>query len=413
MSRVISIMPRILYICSSWPHGRSFGGQIRSLHICRALQKVGDVDVLMVGSEAGDWDAREKTSREFSTLKPITPQLTGRNSLGDKLHRAFDTRFLDIHGFACTPADQSRIDALLGSYDLIWLLNSRTPNLIQRWSWPHSHLDIDDLPSTYLRGQSRSVTGLARRLKLRVQQRLMYRRELRLSERFASLSVCSNDDRTYLGNGRIHVIPNGFERPAATPVRALDPGAPRLGFIGLYSYAPNLEGMRWFLRESWPQIRRAVPGVRLRLIGRDTDGPLRPKEPEVDALGWVADPAAEIASWSAMIVPILFGGGTRIKIAEAFSRRCPAVSTPTGAFGYTVEDGKQLLLAESGEAFAQSCIALLRDPSLGEKLANQAWSDFLSTWTWEAISERVKAAAHAAMAGSAIRSHPHLQSSSS
>lgn len=406
-------MPRILYICSSWPHGRSFGGQIRSLHIGRALQNVGAVDLLMVGSEAGDRDAQEKTAREFSTLPPIQPQLTGRNRAIDTLRRAFDTRYLDIHGFACTAADRARIDALLGSYDLIWLLNSRTPNLIQRWSWPRSHLDIDDLPSTYLRSQAQSATGIARWMKLKLQQRLMYRRELRLSERVRSLSVCSDEDRAYLGNDRIHVIPNGFERPPATPVRKLEPAAPRLGFIGLYSYAPNLEGVRWFLRECWPQIRRAMPNARLRLIGRDTDGPLRPDDPAVDALGWVADPAAEIASWSAMVVPILFGGGTRIKIAEAFSRRCPAVATPTGAFGYAVEHGKQLLLAESGPAFADACIALLRDPSLGDRIANQAWSDFLSTWTWEAIGARVMAAANATLADRTSDSSRLLQSSRS
>jgi glycosyltransferase involved in cell wall biosynthesis len=403
---------RILYICSSWPHGRSFGGQIRSLHICRALRTVGDVDVLMVGSEAGDREAQERTAREFSTLPPIEPRLTGRNGLGDRVRRAFDTRFLDLHGFACTAADQARIDALLGRYDLVWLLNSRTPNLIQRWSWPRSHLDIDDLPSTYLRSHARSVAGLGRRLKLQLQQRLMHRRELRLGERFPSLSVCSREDRDYLRNDRIHVIPNGFERPAAMPVRNLNPQAPRLGFIGLYSYEPNRAGMQWFLRECWPQVRRAVPGVRLRLIGRDTDGPLRPDDPDVEALGWVADPAAEIASWSAMIVPILFGGGTRIKIAEAFSRRCPAVSTPTGAFGYAVEHGRQLLLAESGQAFADSCVALLRDSAAGERLANQAWADFLSNWTWEAIGERVRTAAQAALALRAAAPHgnSHLPS---
>lgn len=393
-------MPRILYICSSWPHGRSFGGQIRSLHIGRALQNVGAVDVLMVGSEAGDRDAQEKTAREFSTLPPIQPQPTGRNRAMDKLRRAFDTRYLDIHGFACAAADQARIDALLGSYDLIWLLNSRTPNLIQRWSWPRSHLDIDDLPSTYLRSQAQSVTGIARRLKLKLQQRLMYRRELRLSERFPSLSVCSNKDRVYLGNKRMHVIPNGFERPPATPVRKLDPAAPRLGFIGLYSYPPNLEGMRWFLRECWPQIRRAMPNARLRLIGRDTDGPLRPDDPAVDALGWVADPAAEIASWSAMIVPILFGGGTRIKIAEAFSRKCPTVSTTIGAFGYEVKHGEHLLIADSACEYIDACISIVRKPELATHLAENAWSAYLEEWTWDAVAAKVRVAANACLATS-------------
>lgn len=394
-------MPRILYICSSWPLGRSFGGQIRALHIGRALQQVGDVDVLMVGSEAGDQDSQEKTAREFLTLPPITPVLTGSTNVRNKFRRAFDTRFLDIHGYACIAKDRARIDALVDRYDLVWILNSRTPNIIQRWSWPHSHLDIDDIPSTYLRTVAQNGTGIVERLKSGLQQRLMHRRELRFPERFTSVSVCSNEDKAYLADERIHVIPNGFERPASDPPRHPTLHSPRLGFIGLYSYAPNLDGVRWFLSECWPAIRLAVPGIRLRLIGRETDGPLRPTEPDVDALGWVQNPTQEIATWSAMIVPIRFGGGTRIKIAEAFSRKCPAVSTNLGAFGYGVKNGEHLLLADSAREFSNACVALIHNPAQGSHLAENAWSAFLGQWTWDAIATKVRSAASASLDGGA------------
>jgi len=360
---------------------------------------VGDVDVLMVGSEAGDQDSREKTAREFPTLPPITPVLTENRSVCNKFRRAFDTRFLDVHGYACTAEDRTRIDALVDRYDLVWILNSRTPNIIQRWFWPHSHLDIDDIPSTYLRTVAQNGTGIVKRLKSGLQQRLMHRRELRIPERFSSVSVCSNEDKAYLANDRIHVIPNGFERPASDPPRHPAPQSPRLGFIGLYSYAPNLDGIRWFLAECWPSIRLAVPGIRLRLIGRETDGPLRPSDPDVDALGWVQNPTQEIATWSAMIVPIRFGGGTRIKIAEAFSRKCPAVSTHLGAFGYGVENGEHLLLADSAREFSNACVTLLHNPAQGLRLAENAWSAFLKQWTWDAIATKVRSAANASLAG--------------
>jgi glycosyltransferase involved in cell wall biosynthesis len=135
-----------------------------------------------------------------------------------------------------------------------------------------------------------------------------------------------------------------------------------------------------------------MPEVRFRLLGRDTDGPLQPRDAGVDALGWVADPAAEIATWSAMVLPIRFGGGTRVKLADAFSRKCPVVSTPFGARGYAVESGRQLLLAESAADFAAACIAQLRDPARASQLADCAWADFLRLWTWEAITPRIHAA---------------------
>src|SRR5206468_2721804 len=128
---------------------------------------------------------------------------------------------------------------------------------------------------------------------------LLKRREQFWKKRFNTLSVCSEADREYLGGGEhIHVIPNGFSRPQTEPTRnPADP--PRIGFMGLYSYLPNLEGMKWFVQECWPLMKQQIPNARLRLVGKDTDGPLKPIAADVDALGYVADPAAEIASWSA------------------------------------------------------------------------------------------------------------------
>jgi glycosyltransferase involved in cell wall biosynthesis len=212
-------------------------------------------------------------------------------------------------------------------------------------------------------------------------------------KRFTTLAVCSETDRQYLGGGpNIQVIPNGFARPDSEPVHApVDP--PRIGFIGLFNYQPNLEGVRWFVRVCWPAIKRAVPNARLRLVGKETDGALKPDGADIDGLGWVADSAAEIATWSAMIIPVRNGAGTRIKIAEAFSRKCPVVSTNLGAYGYNVANGRELYLADQPADFTDACISLIANPARGKTMAETAWHRFLHDWTWEAIAPRVHTAA--------------------
>jgi glycosyltransferase involved in cell wall biosynthesis len=388
--------PRILVLSSSWPRGGAFGGQLRALHLGRALKAIGDVTFAVATSDETDAESMRQTGEEFGMLDPVRLQTTPNHHLGAKLRWALDGRYLNVHGCSATAAESQRIFAAASSHDLVWLLNSRTPNVLGHWFWPRSHLDIDDVPSTYAYHQAaaRLGIGVLGKLRARLQQRLLRRRENYFKVRFSTLSVCSAADRAYLDGGEnMHVIPNGFQQPKALPRRALKPQSPRIGFIGLYSYAPNRDGVQWFLRECWPAIRSAVPGIRLRLIGKDTDGPLRPTEPDVDALGWVADSGAEIATWSSMIVPIRFGGGTRIKIAEAFSRKCPAVSTHLGAFGYDLTDQKQLRLADDPAAFARACIATVREPRTAAAMAEQAWSEFLEKWTWDAIAPKVWRAA--------------------
>ena len=94
-----------------------------------------------------------------------------------------------------------------------------------------------------------------------------------------------------------------------------------------------------------------------------------------------------------MIVPIRFGAGTRVKIADAFSRKCPVVSTRFGAVGYEVDDGKELFLADDPADFAAACIRLLKNPEMAKSMAERAYIKFLEKWTWEAISPKVLDAA--------------------
>jgi glycosyltransferase involved in cell wall biosynthesis len=387
--------PRILYLTSSWPHGQAFGGQLRALHIGRALRQIGDVTLSVISSDIPNEEALRRSGEDFR-VAPAVPVLSRPDrTLFHRARRGLDTRYyLNVHGCAADPVARTRLFHSFASFDLIWILNSRTPNILNRWHWPKSHLDIDDIPSTYLRTVSRNASALRLRFKAQVQQALLKRRERRFSERFITQSVCSEEDKLYLGGGdQIHVIPNGYERPLTDPPRNPATSPPRIGFMGLCTYGPNLEGVKWFLRECWPAIRQAIPGIRFRLAGKGTTGPDVPTDSDVDALGWIDDPAAEIATWSATVIPIQFGGGTRIKIADAFSRKCPVVSTTIGAYGYAVEDGRQLRIADTPAAFSEACTRLVRSREEGVQLAQRAWQEFLQNWTWESIAPAVWTAA--------------------
>jgi glycosyltransferase involved in cell wall biosynthesis len=384
--------PRILYLAPAWPHEKSFGKQLRLLHVGRALRELGEVD-LVVACNSGDAEAIEKTTREFRVYCSVNTLALPHRGLSHRLNWWLNPRSLGL--FACVAEEpgRSRVREGLANFDLIWLNSIRLANMFGLWRWPRSILDIDDVPSSYQLTEWRNGARLMDRLKAGARALALRRGEKLLRDRFTLLGVCSEADRRYLGGGSsIHVIPNGFERPRTEPDR--QPGnPPRLGFIGLFSYPPNAEGVRWFLRESWPLIKREVPGVRLRLVGKDSDGILNGAGPEVDSLGWVKDPSEEIATWSAMIVPIRVGAGTRVKIAEAFSRKVPLVSTRLGALGYDVADGRELLLADTPEAFARACIQVIREPTEAAAMAQRAWESFLNKWTWDAVAPRVWAAA--------------------
>jgi len=386
-------VPRIMYLCPCWPHDKSHGGQLRALQIGRALQHVGCTTLVVAGAHEVESQIKVKTSAEFALGREMETSSAPVRGFSSRLKAIVDQNFTNIHGLAVSKVDEAWMIEAQRKFDLTWFFKLRTANFFTNARWRRSVVDIDDLPSSMERSYLRECGSLGLRLRTEYRMAKLHRHENHLAQRFDVLAVCSEADRTTLRRREpVHVIPNGFVRPLGNSQRRRV-APPRIGFMGLYSYQPNLEGIRWFVRRCWPRIKESIPGVRLRLVGQDTDGPLKPEDPSVDGLGWIENPETEVASWALTIVPIWIGAGTRVKVADAFSRKCPLVSTRFGALGYDVQDGRELLLADDPRAFAAACISLIREPAAAATMAERAYNAFLERWTWDAIAPRVWAAA--------------------
>jgi glycosyltransferase involved in cell wall biosynthesis len=387
--------PRILYISPHWPHRATGASELRALKIAQALQAFGHVEVVVIDGE-GRAEREKRVEHHLEIAYSVPVQLRANESLREKVRWVVDPRFNYPHGCGVNDQAMQRVLRTAKDFDLIWFSKLRTPNMFPRWEWPRSVADIDDVPSTYDRSILQNTLSVQDRVSAFVRFLSWKRRDRLLGERFTVLGVCSETDKQYLQSLGVsvplHVIPNGSERPAAAPVRNRST-PPRLGFMGIFDYEPNLTGIQWFVRECWPRIREQVPDVQLRLAGRDSDGPSKPAGPGIEGLGWVSDLGPEVSTWAAMIVPIRIGAGTRGKISHAFSLKCPVVSTTLGAYGYDATDGDVMRLADSAHAFSDACVGLIREPAAADAMAERAWQAFLERWTWDAIRPRIWAAA--------------------
>lgn len=389
-----TVKPRILYLSQHWPAEAGYGPQQRVLHVGRLLKRFGDVAFVNVSAGPPEEENLRRAASEFETCRIMRPVLVDRGNVFDRLRRRvrreLDSRYVGTESWTFRRDDRTALLQMAQQYDVVWVHNLRTANLIQIDRWPHAVLDIDDIPSCYFRSLSQSREALTERLMDLRTSWVWKRREHHLSKRFGVLAVCSEQDRRYLSHSaRTHVIPNGFSPPAVR--ERVRPERPRVGFIGQFGYRPNQEGVTWFVRSVWPLIQRELPPAELRLVGRGSDMFLPEPEPGIAKLGWLDDPAEEIATWSAMIVPIRFGGGTRVKIAEGFARQCPVVSTTIGALGYDVRHGQEILLADTAKDFASACVDLCRDRQLGNAVSQRAYERFLRCWTWDSMEGAVKA----------------------
>ena len=160
---------------------------------------------------------------------------------------------------------------------------------------------------------------------------------------------------------RVTAVSTGVDlrefRPAATES---DPSL--VIFVGAMRYEPNIDAMEFFCREVWPSVRARLPDARFRIVGR-TPAPrvLALASPSVEVTGTVDSVVPHRAAAAVEVVPLLAGGGTRLKLYEAMAMGKAIVSTSLGAEGLDYRDGHDIVLADSAQAFADAVVALLND----------------------------------------------------
>jgi glycosyltransferase involved in cell wall biosynthesis len=199
--------------------------------------------------------------------------------------------------------------------------------------------------------------------------------------RFRQVLVSSESERRHLREsgfrGAVDLLPNTLELPppgAVSASPAESEGHPfTFLFVGNLNYYPNADAVRFFHREVLPFLRPMAPRpFRVRIVGGGGRSLRLPPGTELQQVGFVEDLTAEYRQAHAVIVPLRAGGGTRIKILEAFAWRRPVVSTSVGAEGLGLKDRQQLLLRDGAESFAAACALLMNDAGLPRRLAHEA-----------------------------------------
>jgi len=249
-------------------------------------------------------------------------------------------------------------------------------------SWRQCQLDLDDLESM-TRGRLAAVykasgdNAGATQLEMEARQYEQIEREH--LHRFDRLFACSQSDQERIQKLGLHpspeVLPNIMSIgniPEATPHKGL-----QLLFVGNLGYAPNSDAVLHFCRDILPRIHAQIRRpVTFEIVGSGAPRTLKmalTNQPHARLLGWVNDLTPHYARADAVVVPLRAGGGTRIKILEAFAYQRPLVSTPEGIEGIAAVDGVHALIAQNADEFASACVRLLRDPVLCRQLTTRAF----------------------------------------
>jgi glycosyltransferase involved in cell wall biosynthesis len=252
-------------------------------------------------------------------------------------------------------------------------------------------VDHHNVESALLRRRATTEPALRRRY-LELQADLMEREERRWCGKVDLNLTCSPQDRGELlrlvPDARVTVVPNGVDTTSFDPGRGERSG---ICFVGGHTWFPNKDGMEYFAESILPLVRERRPDVRVRWIGRAPAEVMERYRDRygIELTGYVDDIRPYVQGAACFIVPLRVGGGTRLKILDAWAMGKAVVSTSAGAEGLATEDGRNILVRDTPESFAEAVDLVLEDAELRDRLGAAARRTAEEVYDWRVIGKRM------------------------
>jgi len=178
----------------------------------------------------------------------------------------------------------------------------------------------------------------------------------------------------------------GFKGPLFTFPFGLDPKEylsitfqdeiENIMFLGALDWAPNIHGLKWFVKNAWPTIRESYPNLNLHIAGRNPSKRVQEilSVPGVEFHGEVENAMEYLKLGQIMIVPLFSGSGMRVKILEAMATGKVVLATSLAISGIPAINKKHLFIEDTANGFIQQLGTLISKPSITEGIIESARS---------------------------------------
>ncbi len=389
----------ILFVSATVPYPTIDGGRIRVLSLVSNLCQFNKVAFLTFITSAKDeegieklrelgievvgvrWNYDDKASNLSILLsqiirgKPLTVAKYYSPKMLDELNRLINERNFDVIHFEMLHTGQY-LSSLHASHSVKTILDQQ---------------NIDSLIWQRL---FRTESNPIKKLAYHWQYRSFTKFERKLCPDFSTCVCVSDEDRKRLlqicPTANTDVAPNGVDLEYFEPVNE-NIQKSMLVFTGSMDWQPNEDAVLFFCDHIFPLIKAKIPKIAFYIVGsKPTERVLQLDNIEgVTVTGFVDDVRSYIADAEVYVVPLRIGGGTRLKILQAFAMEKSVVSTSVGCEGIDVTDGENILISDEPSQFAENVIRLLMDRQLSHKLGENGRNLVQQKYEWRAIARKL------------------------
>ena len=397
---------RILFVTEVMPDDNGAGSPRRAAQHLRRLATLGEVTTVLPIAAVSDEPGRRRVRALGSAHLVVRTEPSLFEMRSSRHERARSRLERAYHALRYLPYQDGRAErahrrsyACLSSrpFELVFAFRMQSALWFDSVVEPRKRqmstriVDFDDIESISFRSSiARSAAASTFwDWKMRSHLRWIIRTENALLRDWDAAMLCSALDAGRMKRATGHepsVVPNAvsFRTISKEPCA----GALGLIFVGSLSYAPNTQGIMWFVDRIWPKITAMLDeDVSLSLVGYNPPPAIiaLSHHEGVTVIGNAPDLDPHYARANIVIAPILAGSGTRIKIIEAAAKGRAIVTTTIGCEGLDLEDGVHAEIADTPEAFANAIVRLARDPARRRALAEAARAHCEARFSVEAV----------------------------
>jgi glycosyltransferase involved in cell wall biosynthesis len=410
-----ALKPRILLIAQNLPYPTFSGMDLRNWQNVNGLLRVGEVGVFGLCSNdthrVKSPDARLAFWRctadpDLSYPTPVGRRIEARAWVLDRLGHPADIFYSDMAA--------REVGELMREFEpqivvVEGLFVHRYVDLIRHFRC-RIILDCHNVEAPLWKaiGESMNTQGFPARMTREILPKRVDLIERSAVQKADQIWACSGDDVSslqefYSPRANICLIPNSidvrnFERVRSKTVpwpEGLGQSTRVLLYPAAFFHKPNIPAAVFLMEEVYPRLADHYPDCQLWLVGSrptpDMIGAAR-MEPRIVVTGAVADIKPYFGAASVMVVPLFQGGGTRLKILEAFAAGIPVVATAKAVEGIEVKDGEHYVVAERAEEFVEAIENLWSDSDLKARLVANGLDLVERRYSWEESSRRIRLA---------------------
>ena len=336
----MELKPKILVVSYNIPRPDRSSGELRFVSILEILSEFWQIDFCVLPSHV-EWNNADELKQYRDKLSEI-----GINVLPVKKNTFKNTFKKNYYSG--------------GYFNLYWVAEETMP--LFRILQPQAFTIVDSVDVHYAREESQAQLG-----EIELSQVLQTKEKELGVYKTADVTIAVSKDDLHLLSV-IEGVKNVFLIPNIVKIYPRNPGKrnPNVVFIGSYTWYPNPQAVKWFATCIWPKVINVIPNAEFLIIGSDPTEEINELEklPGIKVIGYVAKTISYFETAALSVAPMRVGGGMKGKVNEAMAHGVPVVATTIGAQGFEAIHGKQMMITDDIDEFADCVIKLLQDDEL-------------------------------------------------